>query len=328
MIEIFFLGTAGSAPTTSQNLPAIALRIEGEIILLDAGEDIQRRYIQAGLGLNKKVTVLISHMHADHVIGLPGMLYRFAMAERTAPIEIYGPTALETYLRAVAQSLGLPQLALKLFSISLPQGTSKIEHLISTKHFSVQFFRVDHRIEPAFGFKVIEATKPGKFYPERARALNVPEGRLWGQLQKGETVKSTTGDIIYPHQVLGDPRPGVSIVYSGDTRPCKNVLQASKNATVLIHEATFLDEHHAKERGHTSAGEAARLAKQAGVKYLILTHFSNRHAKELEILLDTAKAIFPQTILAEDLLYLQVTGHSCTDISGDGDTLCESYPAP
>ncbi len=312
MIEIFFLGTAGSAPTESQNLPAIALRIEGEIILLDAGEDVQRRYIQAGLGLNKKVTLLISHMHADHVIGLPGLLYRFALAARTKPIKIYAPPELEIFLAGIAQSLGLPRLALEFVPISLPQNPNQITELVSTRHYSIQFFSVKHRLSPSFGFKIIEATKPGKFHPERAKALNVPKGHLWGLLQKGEAVKLTTGESVFPHQVLDEPRPGVSIVYSGDTRPCETTLQASKNATVLIHDSTFLDDQHAKERGHTTAEEAAILAKESGVKLLILTHISNRHAKELETVLNAAKEIFPQTILAKDLLYLRIDQETIT----------------
>ncbi|MFX1250362.1 MAG: ribonuclease Z [Promethearchaeota archaeon] len=312
MIEIFFLGTAGTAPTEFQNLPAIALRIEGEIILLDAGEDVQRRYIQAGLGLNKKLTLLVSHMHADHVIGLPGLLYRFAMAERTEPIKIYAPPNLETFLAGIAYSLGLPRLVLEFVPLSLPPNPNQITQLVSTKHYSIQFFGVEHRIMPSFGFKIIEANKPGKFHPERAKELNVPEGRLWARLQKGESVKSTTGEVVFPHQVLDEPRPAVSIVYSGDTRPCETTLQASKNATVLIHDSTFLDDQHAKERGHTTAEEAAILAKEAGVKLLILTHISNRHAKELETVLNAAKTIFPQTVLGKDLLYLRIDQETVT----------------
>jgi ribonuclease Z len=300
MIDIVFLGSGGSIPTEKRNHPAIAIRYQGWVLLFDAGEDVQRQHEKAQLGLNKKMAIFISHVHADHVLGLPGLLLRFSLLGRMKPLNIYGPKELIKYVK-VSQA-----------TINLGTTFETAVHAIGpgeifNKHdLTVSAFEVDHR-GYALGYEIVWARTTGKFLPEKAKELGVPQGPKWRTLASGESIELKDGTTVSPEEVTEPgPRP-LKIVYSGDTRPCDALRQAAKDADVLISEAMYTTEHAtlAEERGHSTAAGAAELAKESGVKLLVLTHYSPRYYDGDEILAE-ARSIFINSVLARDLMRIQV----------------------
>lgn len=296
MIEIVILGSGGSIPTQGRNHPSIVVRHTGWNLMFDCGEDTQRQFERAGLGQNKKMAIFITHTHADHLLGLGGLLLRFSLLGRIRPLDIYGPAELIEYVKMNQKTINLGT-TFKTTVYGIKSGT-----LFESHNLVVRAFEVDHR-GLAFGYEVSYQRPTGEFLPEKAKSLGVPEGPLWGKLSDGESIVLDDGREIRPEEVTGlKPHP-LKIVYTGDTRPCDNLRKAAENADVLISEAMYTSEHSdlAEERGHMTASSAAELAKEANVKLLVLTHYSPRYEKGGAIL-DEARAIFPDAVLAEDFM--------------------------
>jgi len=300
-LQVVFLGTAGSIPTTRRGLPAIAVQRKGELILLDCGEGVQRQMIQAGLGFHRKMKVFITHLHGDHVLGLPGLFQTMSMLDRKRKLEIYGPPGTEAFVNAIQQTVQ--------FTLTFPIEVSEIRDaglVCEEKEYEVYATWADHVI-PSLAYALNEKPRPGKFYPERAKSLGIPEGPLWSKLQHGSAVKLSNGRVVKPEEVTGPPRPGRKIVYTGDTRPWKALVRFAEGADLLIHDATFDDElwERAREDGHSTPSQAAETAKEARVTRLVLTHISARY-KEHGLLLEQARKVFPHVDVAEDFMKIEL----------------------
>jgi len=285
-LSVFFAGTAGSVPTARRGLPALLVRRGGDRLLFDCGEGTQRQLL-CSVGLADLHDIFLTHHHADHWLGIPGMLKTFAMRDRDAPLELHGPpgtTELMSVMRRVYGRLPYP------FSIhELEPGET-----VQRDGYAVGAFAVRHR-GPAFGYALVEEARPGRFDADKAQDLGVPFGPDFGRLQAGEVVNG-----VRPEDVIGAERPGRKIVISGDTAPCDMTRAAAHEADLLIHEATFTDEalERAMETGHTTARQAAEIAAEAEVKLLALVHVSTRYAGgEIR---DEARAVFPRTELPRD----------------------------
>ena len=258
--------------------------------------------MRAGLGLNRPMAIFVSHIHADHVIGLPGLLLRMSLLGRQRPLEIFGPKELIEYVRMTRDSIGLGT-TFETTVYAVDEG-----RLWGHNGLSVRAFPVKHR-GLALGFEVTYQRPRGKFHPERAEALGVPRGPLWHNLAMGKAVE-IDGRRIEPHEVSDPPPSPLKIVYTGDTRPCESLLEAATGAEVLISEAMYASDKVdlAQERGHMTAREAAELAAEADVKLLVLTHYSPRYDLERgATILNEARELFSNTILAHDLMRIEVT---------------------
>ncbi len=299
-IKLVFLGTSAAVPTKDRWLPSIALVRGGEIILFDCGEGTQLRFIQLGLSIMKIKAIFITHMHGDHIFGLPGLIQTMNMYGRETPLTIIGPGKIVDYIKSIIETtLYDPGFTIKM------ARAEEDKIVYETKEYIVKSFTVEHYGE-CYGYVFEEKPKPGKFNVEKALKLGIPRGPLWKVLQEGKPVK--IGDrIIKPEEVLGPPRKGKKIVYTGDTKPLDRVKEVAKEADVLIHDSTFSMELREKaiEQGHSTAYDAARIALEANVKTLILTHFSSRY-RDLSKLLEEAKSIFPNTIIAYDTMVFEV----------------------
>ena len=300
-LSVIFLGTSGSTPTPQRSLPAIAIRRKGEIILFDCGEGVQRQMIMAKLSFHRKMKIFITHMHGDHVLGLPGLIQTMSLFDRQRKLEIYGPKGLKEFIDVIQKTV---QYTLT-FPIEIHE-IAKAGTICEEDEYTVFAVEVDHVI-PSFAFALIEKPRPGKFYPEKAKKLGIPEGPLWSRLQRGYSVTLPNGRTIKPSEVVGPPRPGRKIVYSGDTRPCMNLVRLAENADLLIHDATLDDElaEKAYEDGHSTPSQAAEIAKKARVDRLVLTHISARY-KSAEKLLEQAKKVFPNVFVAEDFMKIEI----------------------
>jgi len=296
MLEIITLGTGGSMPTENRNLPAIAVKYQGWILMFDAGEDVQRQIERAGLGTNKKMAIFVSHMHADHLLGLPGLLLRFSLLGRMKPLKIFGPKELIEYVKMNQATINL--------GTTFETTVHAIEPgvIFQEEELTVRAFEVDHR-GFALGYELTLQKPTGEFIPERAEKLGIPKGPNWSKLAAGESVRLDDGSTVNPEDVTG-PRPNpVKIVYSGDTRPCKALREASQNASVLISEAMYTAEHEdlADERGHSTAKAIAQIAAESNVGLLVLTHYSPRYFDGSDIIRE-GKNNFANTVLARDLM--------------------------
>ena len=299
-MRIIFLGTSGSMPTQSRSSSAIAVRRKGEIIFFDCGEGTQRRMVEAHIGFRRHTKMFISHLHGDHVLGLPGLIQSMTLLQRDRPLHIYGPQGLAAFIQAFSSVLGGPGFTVKIWEIS-SEGI-----VFQGSEYDVMAVEADHD-GPSWSYVLMEHPRPGRFHPGKARALGVPEGPLWGRLQHGEDVELRDGRIVKSRDVVDAPRGGLKIVYSGDTRPTEGLLEAASGADVLIHEATFDDSlaFKADENRHSTVTQAAEVAKGAGVGTLVLTHISSRYP-DASVLLEEAVKVFPNTIIAEDLLELEL----------------------
>jgi ribonuclease Z len=291
-LSVFFVGTAGSIPTARRGLPSILLRRGGDRILFDCGEGTQRQLVSS-VGLTDLTEVFLSHFHADHWLGLPGLLKTFDLRARERPLAVHGPPGLKELLRLAMRTVGRVRFELQL--IELSPGD-----VLERDGYRIAPVRVAHR-GTALGYAVYEDERPGVFDPRAAVALGLTPGPEFGRVQRGETVKSVT-----PDQVLGSPRPGRKVVISGDTRPCETLRIAAHRAELLVHEATFAEEEgdRAAETGHSTAAEAALLAREAEVAMLALTHFSTRYP--VGRLRDEARPVFAQTVLPRDFDTIEI----------------------
>jgi ribonuclease Z len=300
MLSLTFLGTGAATPTIDRNVSGLALQREGETILFDCGEGTQRQMMRYGVGFTF-TEIFFTHYHADHILGVTGLLRTMGLQDRTAPVVLYGPRGAQRVL-GTAISLGIERNKFPVEIVELQPGQR-----LTREAYDVVVFETEHRAD-TIGYALVEHTRLGRFHPERARELGIPEGPLWGRLHKGETIVLEDGRSISPADLVGDPRPARTVVYSGDTRPCLSLTEAARGADLLVHEATFGSEElaRAQETGHSTAAEAARVALDAGVRRLVLTHISPRYTRDAPELLAEARAIFPETIIARDGLTVDV----------------------
>ncbi|MGH7458539.1 MAG: ribonuclease Z [Longimicrobiaceae bacterium] len=298
-MRVIFLGTAASRPTVKRNVSALMLQREGESFLFDCGEGTQRQMMRYGTGFSLN-DIFFTHLHADHFLGVIGLLRTLGLQDRREPVELWCPAGTETILHD-AVKLGVERVP---FPVSVnglePEGT------LDRGEFVITPFQTQHGPR-CLGYAVVEKDRLGRFEPERARALGVPEGPLWGRLHRGERVE-VEGKTVEPSQLVGPPRRGRKVVYTGDTRPSAGVVSAASHADVLIHEATFTDRdaERARETLHATAREAAGVAKQAGAKALYLTHISPRHADDPRALEREARELFSGAVAAYDGLVVEV----------------------
>jgi ribonuclease Z len=298
-LDLIFLGTSASMPTAQRAPAALLLRRGGERLLIDCGEGTQRQLQRSSVGLPDLEEVFLTHFHADHFLGLPGMLKTFALRGRDEPgLTVYGPKGVRDLFAKLRPFLGRLPYELKTIELEPGETLERGEYVIET-------FAVDHGVT-AVGYALVEHERPGRFDVEAADALGVPPGRERGVLQGGEPITLPDGRVITPDSVLGPARPGRKIVLTSDTAPSPRVVQAAHHADLLVHEATFSDEEkeRARETHHSTAGEAAEVAKLAGVKLLALTHLSSRYfgpdlARE-------AREIFPEAVVPRDFDLIEV----------------------
>lgn len=299
-MKVIMLGTSGAIPTLRRNLPALAVQREGDIFLFDCGEGTQMQIMKAKLSPSKVGKIFISHLHGDHVVGLPGLLMSLRQASRQQPVFIYGPRGIKDYVLANKRCLNF-HCGYKIVLKEVEEGKILEEE---EYWFEAVFLDHDHL---TFGYALIEKERPGEFLVEKAKALGVKEGPLFGRLQRGEEVKLENGKTVCPQDVLGKPRKGRKVVYAADTRLCRGVAELSREADVLIHDGMFSqdEEKEAGERGHSTVAQVARMAKEIKVKKLILTHISSRYPDD-KPLLKEAREIFPPTLIARDLMEVDV----------------------
>jgi len=300
-LKVIFLGTAGSVPTPKRSLPAILVKRKGEQLLFDCGEGVQRQMVMVGASFHRATKVFITHIHGDHVLGLPGLMQTMALHDREKPLIVYGPPGIRKFVECVRETVK--------FDLTFPIEIHEVNEagvVCETLEYAVQAVWANH-VTPSLAYALVEKPRPGKFYPEKAKALGVPEGPLWGQLQRGKSVRLPDGRIIKPEDVLGPPRPGRKIVYTGDTRPFEGLVEFAANADLLIHDATLGDElaERAYEDGHSTPSQAAETARKASAKKLVLTHISARYEDPRE-LFEQARKIFENTVVAEDFLSIEV----------------------
>ena len=249
-------------------------------------------------GLNE---VFFTHFHADHFLGVIGLVRTLGLQGRTEALRLIGPRGAKRLL-GQALALGVERQVFDVEIVELEAGQA-----LARDGYDLKAFAVEHG-GGAVGYALVERERLGRFDPERARALGVPEGPLWGKLQRGQTVRLDDGREVSPETIVGPPRPGRRLVYSGDTRPCAATVEAARGADLLVHEATFSEEERdrAKETAHATAKEAAEVARAAGVRKLVLTHLSARYSRDSAALLDEARAVFPETVVAKDGLEIEI----------------------
>jgi ribonuclease Z len=295
-LDLVFLGTAGSVPTARRAPSALLLRRGGARALFDCGEGTQRQLLRSSIGLVDVDEVFL--FHADHTLGLPGLMKTFALRGREAPLTIHGPRGLEDLFVALARIFGKLTYPYRLVELRPGDRVERGDHAITA-------FAVDHGAS-AVGYALEEAERPGRFDVDAAAALGVPSGPLFGALQRGEEVPLPDGSVVRSDQVLGAPRRGRKLVLTGDTRPARSILEAALDADVLVHDGTFLaeDADRAAETGHSTARDAADVARVAGVRMLVLTHLSNRYFGP-EVVKE-ARAVFEPTVVPRDFDILDV----------------------
>ena len=291
-LDLVFLGTSGSVPTARRAPAATLIRRGGDRLLVDCGEGTQRQLLRSGIGLVEIPEVFLTHYHADHYLGLPGMMKTFALRGRELPLVVHGPPGLHDLFASLRRIFGKLTYPYELVELRPGDALERADHTLVA-------FRVDHGVS-SVGYALVEGERAGRFDVERATTLGVPKGPLFGALQRGETVTLLGGAEIRPEQVLGPPRPGRRVVVTGDTRAAAGTLEVARGADVLVHDGSFAEEERerAAETGHATAREAAELARLADVRMLVLTHLSNRYFGP-EIVRE-ARDVFAETIVPKD----------------------------
>jgi len=293
-MKIVFLGTGGTYPSKQRNVTSVAVQMPGEVVMFDCGEGTQRQLMQSSVSFMKISRVFISHLHADHFLGLPGLIQSMSLNGREEPLEVYGPEGTTSNVNAML-GLGYFKSGFEIVSRDLAPGTR-----MQFGSFSVSCVEADHTI-PSLAYALEELPRPGRFDVRKAKALGIPQGPMCRKLQQGRSV-TVKGRRIRPEDVLGPPRAGRKVVYSGDTKPSDAVIDLARGADVLIHDCT-LDSSHlslASEFGHSTAAEAATVAKEAAVEALFLVHISPRY-EDHEVLEAEARSIFRNARVAVDL---------------------------
>ena len=291
-LDVVFLGTSGATPTAQRAPAATLIRRGGDRLLIDCAEGTQRQLLRCDIGLLELREVFFTHYHADHYLGLPGMLKTYSLRGRELPLTIYGPPGLRSLLTALRRIFG--RLTYPLDTVELEAGST-----LTRDGYELRTFEVNHGVS-AVGYRLIEHERPGRFDVEAARALGVPDGPERGALQRGEPVTLADGTRVRPEQVVGPERPGRKVVLTGDTAPAASVVEAALGADLLVHEATFLadERDRARETLHSTAGEAALAAREAGVRMLALTHLSTRYFGHEVV--EEARELFEETVVPRD----------------------------
>lgn len=300
-LSVRFLGTSAARPTVERGVSSLAIVREGETLLFDCGEGTQRQMMRYGTSFALS-DIFFTHFHGDHLIGVIGLVRTLALQGREEPLRLWGPRGAARVLQA-ATHFGVDRIGFPIEITEFEPGAT-----VARDGYTIIPVPVDHRGTPALGYALVENERRGRFNPDLARALGIPEGPLWGKLHHGQPVTLDTGQVIEPATLVGPARSGRRVVLSGDTRPNEQLGDAARGADLLIHEATFGSEEAARaaETGHSTAREAADLAARAGVKRLILTHFSARYSRDTADLVREARERFPETIAARDGLEVEV----------------------
>ncbi|MEM0482115.1 MAG: ribonuclease Z [Nitrososphaerota archaeon] len=294
------MGTSGGMPTPHRALPSVAVRFAGSLLVFDCGESTQRQLLSSGLGLPSELRIFVTHRHADHLLGIPGVLYTLSMMGREDPVVIFGPKSacevIGNLLEALETEVG--------FDVEInPVGPGLV---YQGRGFRVEAVEALHSAE-AICYRLLENERPGRMRVEYLESLGLPRGPLWGRLQRGEPVEYQ-GRVIRPEEAVDPPRRGRKIVYTGDTRYSEKIVEFAHRADLLIHDATFDQSlsDRAVEEGHSTASEAATAALQAQARTLALFHISPRYHGKEEALLNEARKIFPNTILPKDLERVEI----------------------
>jgi ribonuclease Z len=298
----------------TRNVSSIAVQREGRLFLFDCGEGTQRQMMRFGVGFSV-TDIFITHLHADHYLGLTGLLRTMSLQGRADDLAVWGPPGSYDVLQTLA-TLGGERLTFPTHVRELPAGES-----LGLEGFRIQAFATDHT-RAAVGFALIEENRPGRFDVDTARRLGVPEGPLFGKLHGGRSVELQDGRVIRPDEVVGPSRPGRRVVYTGDTRPARSTIEIAREADLLVHEATFDDgeRERAEDTAHSTARQAAEVAAAARVRQLILTHLSARYSDQPRRLLTEARQVFPKCIVARDGLSVEVgfrDGSDAGPVRGD-----------
>jgi ribonuclease Z len=300
-LTVRFLGTSASRPTVERNVSSMAIVREGETLLIDCGEGTQRQMMRYGISFALN-DILFTHYHTDHVLGLIGLMRTMQLGGRSEPLRLWGPTGLARFIQRAEALCGERW--------GFPIEANELEPGVPVKRagYEIVPFPADHRGARAVGYALVEETRLGRFHPDLARAHGIPEGPLWGRLHRGQPVTLDDGRTIDAATLVGPSRPGRRIAITGDTRPTDATVAAAQGADLLIHEATFGDDEaeRAVETGHSTAREAATVAERAGVRRLVLTHFSARYTRDSIDLETQAREVFPSTSCARDGLEIDV----------------------
>jgi ribonuclease Z len=289
-LSVAFLGTGGAVPSARRNTAGVLVSRGGERLLFDCGEGTQRQ-MQRSLGLVQVDSIFFTHFHADHFLGLPGLLKTYDLTERERPLTVYGPRGLRDLFQSMARVIG--KVGYKLELVELEPGDA-----IRRDGAEVRSFPVEHSAR-AFGYALVEEDRPGRFDPEMAKRLGVKEGPDFATLQRGEPVQGSLGPVN-PSDVMGESRPGRALVITGDTAPCHATVEAAKGADLLVHDASFAEEEaqRAADTGHSTVGQAAAVAREAEVKLLALVHISSRY--HVGNVLEEAREVFERSVAPRD----------------------------
>lgn len=295
-LSVTFLGTGGAVPSARRNTASVLVARGGERLLFDCGEGTQRQ-MQRSLGLVQVDAIFFTHFHADHFLGLPGLLKTYDLTEREKPLTIYGPRGLRDLFQSMARVIGRVDYRFEL--VELEAG-----EVVPLKNAEVRSFPVEHSVR-AFGYALAEEERPGRFDPEAAKRLGVKEGPDFAALQRGERVEGGAG-LVEPSEVMGESRPGRTLAITGDTAPCQATVDAGRGADLLIHDASFAEEEaqRAVDTGHATAGQAAAVAREANVKLLALVHTSSRY--HVGKILEEAEEVFNPTVAPRDFDVIEV----------------------
>ena len=299
-LSIIFLGTGGSWPTIKRNVTSIAVKRGGEIILFDCGEGTQRQFQKSKLSYMQISKIFITHFHGDHFLGIPGLVQTMQLNDREIPLHIFGPKGINQLVKQLL-SLGYFKPNYEIISHEIDEETT-----LDFNEYFIKIIRVNHGV-PTLGYCLEEKMRPGKFNKSKALKLGIPEGPLFSKIQKGQTIILKDGKKIIPEMILGPPRKGRKIVISGDTRPIDKMVAFANHADVLIHEATFDSslEEISMEYGHTTASQAAEIAKKANVERLFLNHISPRYLDN-KVLEEEAKKVFKKSIVPKDFQHFEI----------------------
>jgi ribonuclease Z len=301
MLRLTFLGTSAAQPTIQRNLTGLAVRRERELFLVDCGEGTQRQMIRYGTGFDVDA-IFFTHFHADHYLGAIGFLRTLSMLDRNAPLDLYGPKPARRLLDVMLFT-GTEKLA---FDVRIHEVEAGDE--VRRDGCRMVAFATHHRIS-SVGWSLVEDERPGRFHPEKAQALGVPKGPLFGALQHGQAVTLPDGRTVRPDEVVEPPRRGRKVIVTGDTRPCAATVEAARGADLLVHDCTFGDAEQARavETMHSTSREAARVAREAGASRLVLTHLSTRYDREFSPLVEQAREEYPGALdVAADGMVIEV----------------------
>jgi ribonuclease Z len=299
-LRIIFLGTGGSWPTVKRNVSSVAVKRGSEVILFDCGEGTQRQFQQSNLSYMQIAKIFITHFHGDHFLGLPGLIQTMQLNDRDKPLHLYGPKGMNE-LTDQLLTLGYFRPSYRIISHEITDGEE-----IKFDEYSISALKVNHNV-PALAYRIREFQRAGKFNKPKALKMGIPEGPLFSKLQKGQTITLPNGEKITPNMILGPSRKGRTIVISGDTKPCEQMIGFSENADILIHEGTFDTrlQDIAKEYGHTTVAQAAEIAKKARVEKLFLVHVSPRYL-DFHVLEDEARHVFLHSFVPKDFQEVEV----------------------